>query len=938
MRRFLSLFLLVALLASCSAGPDQPGPIPPGGETPAPLEPTSDAGSGEKVAISFATWEYERQIYEPLAKKFTEEHPNVEVVIVPLDDLVNTSGPNPDYSPFGQLRRVVSGADTASAQVLSPETLGSSLLLDLTPHMDADANFKRDDFYPGALEQYTNKGAIRVLPRFVYVQLLSYNRDMLKQAGIPSPKLGWTWNDLLGLAEQLAKKNGSKVDTYGYLDNSGGFMPLLALMKEQGIDLFSAQAGQVRLDQPEFVDGIGRLRQLIDSGALFRPDYGVRPDAPPVEPIDPSQLIRDGKVGIWPQEILNFGGPRPIDSQGGGIGEQNQELSFETGTIAYPSNAINPYPSMDGFIVSSGTAHPTEAWQWIEFLSRQQTDQVPNVGPIFNPPGRIPARQSIADQNGFWTNLDAETTEAYKWAIANPAPAISRSPDFILLGAFGQAIEQIVGPEKKDPEKTLREAQRQVEEQLAQAQLTPTATPDESPVAVATPEPQVAPEGAVTIKFSAFAYNPADVRRLARSFRDQRPDIYVDVRSTDVFTEGPTIEQLAKTSDCFAWYSPPQNDQEFSALLDIQPLFDADASFPQSDYAAALLGPYQRSGGLFGLPYAATLRTLNYNKTAFDAAGIRPPSADWKPDDFLAAAQALTKGEGDKQQFGFVPMGGQQDMFFFLNQFGAQLMTGSGKDLRPNFADPAVVKGIQWYLDLALTHKVMPALKFPYKRDDSFDDRSYELVQTGRAAMWFDQGLGMFGGGVPTGPDGQPLNFEVGVGPLPIGAGGLRSGDFYMRGLHISAQSEQSQACWEWLKYLSADVTNLQDAMPARLSILNSEAFTSQASPNMRALAQTYGEVLKRAPAGSGQGTDPSQIYNIDTYWFFKALMDTIEGKAPLDQGLAEAQKTTNAWLDCLARTPDKPATCAAQADPDYKGYNTEDPPPGAIPLEGAKG
>lgn len=942
MRRFISFVLLITLLAACSGSPE-PVPTPPGGDTltPAPAEPTSDPGAEGKVTISFAAWEYERQIYEPLAKKFGEEHPNIEVVIVPLDDLVNVSGPNADYSAFAQLRRVVAGADTAPAQVASPETLGSSLLLDLAPQMDADSSFKRDDYYPGALEQYTLGGATRVLPRYVYVQLLSYNKDMLKEAGLPAPKLGWTWNDMLGLAEQLASKNGSSFDRYGYLDISGGFSPLLALLKERNVDLFQAQAGQVRLDQPEVVESVMRLRGLIESGALYRPDYGGRPqgpaDGPIDQPVDPSQVIRDGKVGIWAQDFLGFAGPRPIE---GGGSSQAAELPFETGTIAYPANMVNPYTNVDGYIVSAGTEHPAEAWQWIEFLSRQQTDQAVAMGMAaaggFSPPGRIPARQSVADQTGFWNNLDAETAEAYKWAIANPQPPISRTPDYNLIGGLSQALEQILGGEKQEPEKALRDAQKQMEEQMAQANLTPTPTPDLSPVAVATPEPNVAPEGATTIQFSAFAYNPSDLRRLSRAFRDQRPDIFVNIRSTDVYTEGPTVAQLAKTSDCFAWYSPPQTDADFAALLDLQPLFDADASFPQSDYAAALLSPYQRNGGLFGLPYAATLRTLNYNKTAFEAAGIQPPTDQWKPDDFLAAAQALTKGEGDTRQYGYVPLGGgQQDMFFFINQFGGQLVTGSGQDTRPNFSDPKVVQALQWYIDLAVTHKVMPPLKFPYQRDDSFDDRSYELVQSGRAGMWFDQGYGMFGGGVPTGPDGQPANFEVGIAPLPIGTSGLRAGDVYLRGLHISAQTEQQQACWEWMKFLSADVTNLQGALPARLSILDTEAFKSQATPDLIALSQAYASVLKRATAGSGGGSDPSQVYMFDTYWFFKALMEAIEGTTPLDQGLDAAQKTTNAYLDCMAQNPDqpKPATCALQADPDYKGYSTEDPPEGKPPI-----
>lgn len=929
MRRFVSLFLLIVFLAGCSSTPNQPDTTPaPANST--PEQATSGPNSeGDKVTISYAAWDYERQIYEPLVKKFNEENPNITVVLVPLDDLMNISGPNPDYSPFAQLRRVVSGADTAPASIASPETLNSSLILDLTPQMDADSSFKRDDFYPGALEQYTINGATRVLPRYLYIQLLNYNKALFKGAGLPEPKLGWSWNDLLGAAQQLAKKNGSKVDTYGYFDPTTGILPMMSLLQKQGINLFNAPPGSIKLDQPEIVDAVTRLQSLVESGALLRPTYS-QPAAnggPISQQNDPAQLVRDGKLGIWPSDVLN-NGPVAVDTGGQGSSSTQSsptaDLNFEVGTITYPPSTLNFYTNVDGYLISAGTEHPAEAWKWIEFLSRQQIEQQ-FVGPVFKQPGRIPARQSLAEQEGVWKDLDPQTVEAYKWALANPTPLLDRSPDYTLLNGLSQAMDQIFSADKKDPKKALQEAQKQVDQQMAEQQLTPTATPNLGPVAVATPEPQVAPEGATTIKFAALGYNSPDLRRLARSFRDQRPDIYVDVRSTDVFTESPTLAQIAKSNDCFAWYSAPQGDDDFKGLLDLQPLFDADASFPQSDYSPAMLGPYQREGKLYGLPYAATIRSLNYNKTAFDAAGIQPPTAQWKPDDFLAAAKALTKGEGDRQQYGYVPLGGpQQDLMFFMNQFGAQLTTGSGKDVRPNFNDPKVVQAIQWYLDLSSTHKVMPPLKFPYQANDNFEDRSYELVQNGRAGMWFDQGYGMFGG--PKGPDGQNQTFEIGLAPLPVGTSGLHSGDIYLRGLHISAQTEQSQACWEWLKFLSTDVTNLQGGLPARSSILASDAFKGQASPDLQELAKVYADVLKRAPSAASGGTDPSQLYSMDTYWFFKAIMDALDKKAPLDQGLTEAQKFTTAWLDCMVQKPNKPATCAQQVDPTYKGYNTEDP------------
>src|SRR5205085_7400923 len=129
------------------------------------------------------------------------------------------------------------------------------------------------------------------------------------------------------------------------------------------------------------------------------------------------------------------------------------------------------------------------------------------------------------------------------------------------------------------------------------------------------------------------------------------------ITSTDSFTGPVELKDVARTSDCFTWFATPQSDDDFKALLDIQPLLESDANFPQSDYPLALLTPYQRNGGLFGLPYAFNLRTLNYNRTAFSAAGADPPAYTWKPADFLAAAQALTPGEGDKKHSGYVPLG-----------------------------------------------------------------------------------------------------------------------------------------------------------------------------------------------------------------------------------------------------------------------------------------
>jgi ABC-type glycerol-3-phosphate transport system substrate-binding protein len=804
--------------------------------------------------------------------------------------------------------------------------------------MDADPAFKAEDFYPGALEQYTFQGATWILPRYLNVQTLSYNKELFKLSNLPDPKLEWTWNDLIGAAQQIGKPGSGPNSVYGFFDPTGGSMPLVALLQNANIDLLTTPAKDVRLDRPEIVDAVKQLRELNESNAIYNPGYkqGPRPIDGPMGPgEDPAQLVRDGRIGIWGSEFTAYdygpSGPNPAEP-----------LPFATGKLPLPAAGNISGGGSDGYFISGGTQHPQEAWKWIEFLSRQQIDLNSPNGPVagFNPPGRIPAREALAEQSGFWKDIDAETAAVYKWAIAHPAQQLAASTDYTAIGILSQTVMQLIGDKKLDPAKALAEAQRSLEEQIAQVQLTPTPTVDTSPVLVATPEPQEAPAGATTINFEVNGYNPSDLRRIARSFRDDHPEIFVQIRATQVFTEAPSLERTARSADCFTWPQLPQTDAEYKALLDLQPLFDADAAMARDDFPTALLSAYQREGGLFGLPYAVNLRTLNYNKNAFEASGVKPPTADWKPSDFLAAAQALTKGDGDKKQFGYVPTNGaMQDMLFFIGQFGGRLTKGSGDDLRTNYDDPKVVEAIQWYLDLFTVHKVMPELKFPYKRDDpGYEDKSYEYAMGGRAGMWFSQGPMFNFDGPIKGGDGGPqtpqISFEEGIAALPVGGAGLRSGDFYGRGFHNSAGTQQAQACWEWLKYLSADASPnmLQGGIPARISSAQSEAFTKQAAPAQIQIYQAYADALTRE---SQPGDDPNVLYGrIDMYWFYKAIDQAMNKGAGLGSGLAEARKTTDAWLDCVAKSgkPPKTATCASQVDPDYQGYNTEDPqegPPG---------
>jgi ABC-type glycerol-3-phosphate transport system substrate-binding protein len=251
MRRIFAFLALAVLLASCNGAvvPGATPTLPVGAPSPGP-EPTP---GGDQATISFAAWDYERSVYEPLAEKFNQENPGITVVIISLDDFMNVdpaaAGGTPD-SQMAMLRRIVSGADTSYAFAITPEALGTPLLLDLAPQMDADATFNREDFYPGALERWSKGGGIYALPRSFYVQTLTYNKDLFQVAGLSDPEPGWSWSDLLAAAEQVQQTIGSS--GYGYLDTSGGMLPALAMLKQRGIDLLTLSPSEVQLTDPAY--------------------------------------------------------------------------------------------------------------------------------------------------------------------------------------------------------------------------------------------------------------------------------------------------------------------------------------------------------------------------------------------------------------------------------------------------------------------------------------------------------------------------------------------------------------------------------------------------------------------------------------------------------------------------------------------------------------
>lgn len=893
-RRAYAWLVALAALSAC-AGPlgeaRSPGPAtltePPAAATPAAQDgataaPAGEPGERSPVAIGFAAPEPERQAYEPLIAEFNRQNPDVRVQFVPRDEPISQS--------FDQMmRQIVSSADTAATFLLRPEDIASGLVRDLKPLIDADASFDAGDFYPGALAPESAGGGIYLLPRTLRPALFSYNKDLWARRGLPAPPTDWTWRDLLAAAEQLAQKRGDAVDIYGLAEGSNGLEPLAGLLAEAGVDL-AADAAQIRLDRPEIAAAIERMAGLAASGAVY-----VSPESSDSnQPHALLKLIADQRVAMW------FGAPVVV-------GPDAPASKLAVGSAPLPERGAPDRGGAEGYIMSSGTQHPDEAWRWLSFLSRQEVRQ-----PFFDT-GEVqfvPARKSLAERGGYWRRLDPDAAAAVQAALARgSSPLANFSVDRRAAAALGQALAAVVN-DGRPVAQALAAAQASLDRQVAEALATPSPTPNAAPIVVATPASNAPAPGATTIAFDAPLFQAEQFRRLAEEFNRQHPELFVDVKASRLDPD-LSLAQMAANADCFSWPESPAAGP-ISATLDLQPLADADPSFELGDYPPALLAPFKRGDALYGLPYQLRLRALTYNQSAFDTAGLAYPSASWTADDFLNAARQLTSDSEKDKRYGYASLGSQtDDLLLFLNLLGASITRGG----EPNLDDPAVERAARFYVDMLRGYSPHKQIQ-GYARSLSFGGEPFELIEAGRVGMWFElpEGIRI----VRIGPD-QPERpaYTRAIAPPP-GADKVGPDGFGASGLYISARSQQARACWQWLQFLSGDLSALGSNFPARRSLALSGAFQQGALPGAAEVYAAYLPALDRVPAAQ-RASGESDSARIDPFWFFRAVDRALQGQ-DLGRELDRAQDWTTQYLACV-RAGGAAGTCARQVDPSYDGF-----------------
>jgi ABC-type glycerol-3-phosphate transport system substrate-binding protein len=321
--------------------------------------------------------------YAPIAAAFMALHPSILVEVVGLNI---EEAALPTILPTARLDAV---AWSPTAEMIS-----DGLALDLTDYAATDPGFDRADFYPQIWPAAWHRDRLWQMPLAAEMRLIFFDIPAYRAAGLAAPHPGWGWPQLAADAVTLVGRQPDDYLRWTFID--------------PGFDALYAYAFQWQNDCRE-VACWSPLEPTAVAAALewysqMAGQPGQMPDLTAMEPAERELAVLNWvaprRAAIWVERPINF----------------------ELHLLRQPMG-VAPLPAADGppvtplwlqgaFILQSST-QPLATWEWLKYLSYQSVEKEVR---------RIPARSSVAAENGFWETLPRPMAEVMSAAFPAARP------------------------------------------------------------------------------------------------------------------------------------------------------------------------------------------------------------------------------------------------------------------------------------------------------------------------------------------------------------------------------------------------------------------------------------------------------------------------------------------------------------------------------------
>jgi multiple sugar transport system substrate-binding protein len=378
-----------------------------------------------------------------------------------------------------------------------------------------------------------------------------------------------------------------------------------------------------------------------------------------------------------------------------------------------------------------------------------------------------------------------------------------------------------------------------------------------------------------SISFSYGSFDPGDrgnadfLSTQLQEFQKSHPNISVDLqRSRDAST------------DCFTGLASNLSQQrERGEILVLDPFVEQDDTINMADFYPAASGLFVNEGETLGIPAGANMIVMYYNQDLFDRYSVPYPEMGWTWGEFLAKGLALR--DPDAQVFGYViPQGSSAfDPALFVYQHGGRIFDDLQNPTQATFDDPLTIEALEWYQQLINEHNIAPTSEQIRATYGAAENALYRGILQNRFGMW----MGWFSerGGLAW-PIAWPMRW--GMVQLPRDMNSFTGG--LVEGYFISGNSDNPQACWELISYLSHQVP--YSSFPVRRSIAESDVYNSRVGHQVAAVGRaSLQDALLLSPEAFA-GSDALEIFG-------KAIDDVIQRRATVEEAMIAAQSKAEA-------------------------------------------
>lgn len=371
------LFLLAGfVLNACgeAATPTPPAPTAPPATTRAASLPVV-GNPANPVQITWSFWgdATEVAINNRLKSVFEGRYPGVKI------NILNESWTN--Y--FDKLKTEWVGDKTPDVMFLTnvPTWAATGIVEPIDSYIQRD-KLDVGDFYSGLLDAFKFNGVQYGLPRDNDTKVIYVNIDMLKEAGISVPQVGWTWQDLRNAALKLTKRDASgKITRYGFAFEPDTWWRLWVWQNGAELyDKFNAPQPPTKLllDNKDASDAVQFFADLINKDQVT-PTYEQMNSGDKI-----AEMFSTGKVA------MAFGNHTNIVTYA-----KTPGLRWDVVPLPAGKKRVNILGGA-GYVINKNSKHKEEAWQFIQWLTG------PAGEALFADTGlMVPARKSVREDNIF---------------------------------------------------------------------------------------------------------------------------------------------------------------------------------------------------------------------------------------------------------------------------------------------------------------------------------------------------------------------------------------------------------------------------------------------------------------------------------------------------------------------------------------------------------